>query len=97
MGVGRTGGEEAGRAAVNKAFPIDDRGGMDLTAKTELRVVGRSDHPRLGLLQGGQNLICIIPNRGDNTDTRYDDAAHMRILLMSEPLEALLYHYCWFL
>jgi hypothetical protein len=92
VGIGRAGGEEAGRAAVNKAFPINDRGGVNLTAETQFRIVGRSNDPRLGLLQGGQNLICIVSNRGDNTDTRYDDAAHMRILPMSEPLETHPYH-----
>ena len=44
MSVGRSVSEEAGRAPVDAALPIDEgRRGMDLTAEAELGVFGGGD------------------------------------------------------
>src|ERR1700730_7106052 len=75
-------GMETHRAAIDDAAGVERGRAVNLAAKPELGVFVRLDDAGFGLPQGGENLLGIIPDRGDNPHSGDDDASHALKLLL---------------
>ena len=73
---------ETHRAAIDDAAGVERGRAVNLAAKPELGVFVRLDDAGFGLPQGGENLLGIVPDRGDNPHSGDDDASHAAKLLL---------------
>src|SRR5205807_7776368 len=82
---GRAAAMETHRAAIDDAAGLECWRAVNLAAKAEFGIFVRLDDAGFGLPQGGEHLLGVVSDRGDNPHSGDGDASHAAKLLLHIP------------